>query len=68
MPSLGCDVTGELREQARRGRQLYHRVSGHFNEEGNRVAATAIARCLTLQHLLDAPRPSAIQADAGKSG
>ena len=43
---LGCDLTGEMREQARRGRQLYHRVSGHFNEEGNRVAATAIGRCL----------------------
>ena len=63
-----CDVTGELREEARRGRQLYHRVSGHFNEEGNRVAATAIARCLTRQRLLDAPRPSAVQVDAGKTG
>ncbi len=63
-----CDVTGELREQARGGRQLYHRVSGHFNEEGNRVAATAIARCLTRHRLLDTPRPSAVQGNAGKTG
>jgi SGNH hydrolase-like domain, acetyltransferase AlgX len=50
-----CDVTGELREQARHGHQLYHRVSGHFNEEGNRVAATAIGRCLASANLLGAP-------------
>ncbi len=50
---MGCDLTGELRQEARRGRQLYHRISGHFNDEGNRVAATAIARCLANHRLLD---------------
>jgi hypothetical protein len=49
---LGCDITGEIREQARAGRQLYHRVSGHFNAEGNGVAAAAVARCLADRHLL----------------
>jgi hypothetical protein len=49
-----CDVTGELREQARRGHQLYHRVSGHLNDEGNRVAAAAIGRCLASANLLGA--------------
>jgi hypothetical protein len=48
----GCDLTGELREEARRGRQLYHRVSGHFNDEGNGVATAAIARCLADRGLL----------------
>ena len=41
----GSDLTGELRPEARRRRQLYYRVSGLLNEEGNRVAAAAIARC-----------------------
>jgi hypothetical protein len=49
---LGCDLTGELREQARNGRQLYHRVSGHFNDEGNRVAAVEIDRCLARHGVL----------------
>ena len=43
---FGCDLTAEIRGLVRHGRQLYHTVSGHFNEEGNRVAAAAIARCL----------------------
>jgi hypothetical protein len=53
---VGCDLTAEIREQAARGRQLYHRVSGHFNEEGNRLAAAAVGRCLAERHLLDAGR------------
>ena len=62
---LSCDLTGEIREEARRGRQLYHRVSGHFNEEGNRVAAAAIARCLAAKHLLNSGQRSAAQTGAG---
>jgi hypothetical protein len=58
---VGCDLTAEIREQAGRGRQLYHRVSGHFNEEGNRVAATAIGRCLAERHLLDGGRHAGSQ-------
>ncbi len=61
---LGCDVTGEIREQARAGRQLYHRVSGHFNAEGNRVAAAAVARCLADQHLLDTAHRAQTQSAA----
>ena len=64
---LGCDLTGELREQARRGRQLYHRVSGHFNDEGNRVAATAIARCLATHRLLDGAPHSGLRPGAARS-
>ena len=60
---VGCDLTGELRREARRGRQLYYRVSGHFNAEGNRVTATAIARCLATRHLLDAGQRSGFQPD-----
>ena len=61
---LGCDITGEIREQARTGRQLYHRVSGHFNDEGNRVAAAAVARCLADRHLLAAGPHSGRQPGA----
>ena len=50
---LGCDVSGDVRAEARRGRQLYHRVSGHFNDEGNRVAATSVGRCLAELRVLD---------------
>jgi len=52
-----CDVTGEIREHARRGRQLYYKISGHFNEEGNRVAAAAVQRCLDAGGLLPASAP-----------
>jgi hypothetical protein len=65
---IGCDVTGEIREQARRGRQLYHRVSGHFNEEGNSVAAEAVGRCLAAHHLLGTgQRAAAEPASSGPS-
>ena len=57
---MGCDLTGELREAARHGRQLYHRVSGHFNDEGNRVAAMAIGRCLKDRNLLHGRRRSTV--------
>jgi len=49
-----CDVTGDLREQGSRGRQLYYTVSGHFNAEGNAVSAASIQRCLTAGGLLRA--------------
>jgi hypothetical protein len=56
---LGCDVSGELRAQARQGRQLYYSVSGHFNQEGNHVAADAVQRCLAAHGLL---RPQSLHA------
>jgi hypothetical protein len=65
---FGCDLAGELREHAQRGRQLYHRVSGHFNDEGNRVAASAIARCLAGQRLLDGRGPSGLPSDGRPAG
>ena len=49
-----CEFTGPLREQARHGRQLYHRISSHWNDEGNAVGAQVIARCLADQGVLDA--------------
>jgi hypothetical protein len=65
---LSCDLTGEIREAARRGPQLYHRVSGHFNDEGNRVAATAIGRCLANRRLLGAGRRSGLRSDGRGAG
>lgn len=41
-----CDLRPPLQAEARRGRQLYHRISSHWNDEGNRVAAVAIERCM----------------------
>ena len=55
---FGCDVTGELREQGRRGHQLYYPISGHFNEAGNHLAAAAVERCLAAGGLL---RPQSLQ-------
>jgi len=42
-----CDLTEPLRAEAARGRQVYLRVSGHWNDAGNAVAAGAIAACLS---------------------
>jgi len=47
-----CELVGPLREAARQGRQVYLRVSGHWNDEGNAVAADAIAHCLRTEGLV----------------
>jgi len=41
-----CDTTPALHDEAAAGRQLYLRVSSHWNDLGNRVAAGAVDRCL----------------------
>lgn len=41
-----CDLTEALGAEAHRGGQVYFRVSGHWNDAGNAVAARAIAACL----------------------
>jgi hypothetical protein len=51
-----CEFTKELREQARQGRQVYHRISSHWNDEGNAVGAKVIERCLADSGLLTAAR------------
>jgi hypothetical protein len=43
---LYCDLRGPLQAEAAKGQQLYHRISSHWNDAGNAVAAAAIARCL----------------------
>lgn len=48
-----CEFAGALRQEAQQGRQLYHRISSHWNDEGNAVGAQLIARCLAGQGLLD---------------
>jgi len=47
-----CDLRGALEAEARHGRQLYLRVSGHWNDDGNAVAARALAACLADQGVL----------------
>ena len=41
-----CDLTPALRAESQRGRQLYLRVSGHWNEAGNAFGAAVIEECL----------------------
>lgn len=41
-----CDTRPDLEAAAQRGRQLYLRVSSHWNDAGNAVAARSVARCL----------------------
>lgn len=41
-----CDLTPDLRKEALVGEQLYLRVGAHWTDEGNKVAAESIARCL----------------------
>jgi hypothetical protein len=41
-----CDLTPDLREEAHKGRQLYLKIGAHWTDEGNKVAAESIARCL----------------------
>ncbi len=41
-----CDLTPAMRAAADRGEQLYHRISGHWNDNGGRLAGAETARCL----------------------
>ena len=41
-----CDTTPAMEEVARQRKQLYLRVSSHWNDLGNRVTAAAVDRCL----------------------
>ena len=42
-----CDLTAPLRAEARRGKQLYHQISGHWNDAGGAAAARAVHQCLS---------------------
>jgi hypothetical protein len=44
-----CELATAMQAAARQGQQLYLRVSGHWNDEGNAVAARTIAACLAEQ-------------------
>lgn len=41
-----CDLTDPLRQEALRGTQLYHQISGHWNDAGGAAAARAVRACL----------------------
>lgn len=41
-----CDLTAPLRAEASRGKQLYHQISGHWNDAGGAAAAVAVENCL----------------------
>lgn len=48
-----CDLRRPLREAASAGRQVYHRISAHMNEDGNAISAAAVERCLRAGGHLD---------------
>lgn len=50
-----CDLTAPLRSESDTGHQLYLRVSGHWNEDGNAFGAGVIERCLRAKNLLPHP-------------
>lgn len=47
-----CVMTDELRAEAAKGQQLYHRINQHWNDLGNKIGAREIERCLNEQGLL----------------
>jgi len=47
-----CDLTEGFRREAEKGRQLYLRVSGHWNDDGHAVAAGLIGGCLARRGFL----------------
>ncbi len=47
-----CDLTKPLRAASQDGTQLFHRINSHWNDEGNRVGAREIEKCLRAQRLL----------------
>ena len=52
-----CDLRPAFETQAEKYHQLYLRVSGHWNDAGNELAAQTISTCLRSQGLLsEAPR------------
>jgi len=59
-----CDLTAPLRAEAARGRQLYHAVSAHWNDEGNAAAARAIHDCLRRRGLVATAGRAAVAAAA----
>jgi hypothetical protein len=47
-----CNLTPALRAEAAKGTQLYLKAGAHWTAEGNRVAADAIAKCLSEKGLV----------------
>jgi lysophospholipase L1-like esterase len=41
------DLTPALKREAQQGKQLYFRIDGHWNKEGNRIVAEALQKFLT---------------------
>jgi acetyltransferase AlgX (SGNH hydrolase-like protein) len=48
-----CDLAPALETAARQDHQVYLKVSGHWNDEGNAIAARTVAACLADTGLLD---------------
>jgi hypothetical protein len=62
-----CDLTGPLREEAKKGKQLFHRTNSHWNDEGNRAGARVIEECLRAQGLLPKGHDAGVSASPEKS-
>lgn len=51
---VACDLRPVFEREAEKRRQLYLRISGHWNDEGNTLAAEVIADCLRGRGLVTA--------------
>jgi hypothetical protein len=51
-----CDLRPRFEQGAKDRKQLYLRVSGHWNDAGNELAAETIAECLRSQGLVPSER------------
>ena len=60
-----CDLRTSLQPIADQGKQLYLRVSGHWNDAGNVVAGEAVAGCLARDGLVNVAKESG-QARGGQ--
>ncbi|HYD48465.1 MAG TPA: hypothetical protein VEB21_08965 [Terriglobales bacterium] len=49
-----CVMNEQLRTLARQGKQLYHRINQHWNDEGNRIGSYEVERCLNEAGILPA--------------
>jgi acetyltransferase AlgX (SGNH hydrolase-like protein) len=62
-----CEFVDPLRAEAQQGRQLYLRISHHWNDSGNAVGAQVVVQCLAEHGLINGPTGS-VHADAAREG
>lgn len=59
-----CRFEDALRAEASRGRQVYHRISSHWNDAGNAIGAQTVLQCLATKGLIEPPPEPGARAAA----